>query len=96
MKDNETEKKTAGTGAEQRFVIRSSLHLKVNILGGTDISDACTDAVILSRHLNLTIDFNFNDVHVMVFPYSTPSKIVESYYEQLKSDDDYKIACSHV
>ena len=76
-------------------MILENLHLTVEALAGSDISETCREAVSLANHLRLTVDFKFNGVTVMAKPGVDPKALTEAWREALNSKYDHKFACVH-
>lgn len=58
------------------------LMIRVEILGGEEISSACKEAHELSKRLQCGIIFNFNGIDIDVFPLSDPGVLAQSWWEE--------------
>ena len=63
-----------------------SLMLNVEIIPGTDIKDACNDAIMLAIKMNMMIGFDFNGIKTHVVPQDTVKTAVKMYdfFKKLK------------
>lgn len=71
-----------------------STTIKVDLLAGTDIRDACCDVCELSNRLGTKVEFNFNGVIVIARPQSNPLELAEKYREELKTSNTVKLVVS--
>lgn len=72
-----------------------NLILRVEVLAGTSIEDACIDAIALADHLRMTIEFKANGVSVLAKPGVEAEKLAEAWRESFVGDSKPKIACAH-
>lgn len=70
----------------------NSLHLKVEVLGGSSIHDACKEACDLADRINVTIDFKFNGVTCIAHPGTDPSDLAKNWDTVLQSKFQHKFA----
>ena len=71
---------------------RAILHIKTELLAGTDISDASAEAVRLAGLTGCCVDFEFNEVSCTARPGDDPELLVTNYRLQMNSKNEYKIA----
>lgn len=71
---------------------RDTLYIDVQVHVGSDILDACVDAVQLATKLGICVWFNFNGVTCFARPESDPEKLAANYRAQLDGDRPHKIA----
>ena len=83
--------------AVQRVVrrIRSTLWLDVEVSPGSDISEACQDAIALAEQLGITIWFEFNGVKCGARPGDDWKRLAEVWNGCLQSDSPHKVACAN-
>lgn len=62
-----------------------NLMIKVDVLGGTSIDEAVIEAKALSQKLDVGIEFNFNGVHMSIFPHRNVVESIEQYHKELYS-----------
>ena len=94
----EANKRQRPTGeAVQRVVrrIRSTLWLDVEVSPGSDISEACQDAIALAEQLGITIWFEFNGVKCGARPGDDWKRLAEVWNGCLQSDSPHKVACAN-
>lgn len=70
------------------------LSITVDVSAGTDIDNACKEAVALANHLRLSVWFKFNDVTCIARVGDDPEAIVKSWHKELTSKHQHKIATS--
>ena len=58
---------------------KTTLALKVEILGGQDIKDACESMCALSKQLNMAIESDFNGFRLLAYPGTKPATIKMAY-----------------
>jgi hypothetical protein len=66
--------------------------LKVELMAGTDIADACFDLCELANRVGWMVEAKFNDVCLWAHPGDNPVKLVDAYHVELKSKSRIKIA----
>ena len=59
--------------------------INIDIIAGTDIKDACADAIELAKKLNCMITFDFNNVNMFIIPSDNVEKCITYFYKQLNS-----------
>ena len=69
-----------------------SVTLKVELMAGTDIRDACCDICELANRMGCLIEANFNGVSLWAMEGNNPLKLAEAYAKELSSKSNYKIA----
>ena len=69
-----------------------SVTLKVELMAGTDIRDACCDICKLANRLGCLIEANFNGVRLWAVEGNNPIKLAEEYARVLPTKSDYKVA----
>lgn len=70
----------------------SNITVNVDIDGGTDIKDACYEAVELANKLNVVVKFKFNSVICLAIPSGNPENLINSWASELDSKKQIKIA----
>lgn len=70
---------------------QTSLYLKVEAQPGVSIGTAITDALLVASKLELTVEFLFNGVTVLVNPDTNPDLLLKRYDVMVSSDKEYKI-----
>lgn len=66
--------------------------LKVELMGGTEIRDACCDLCELANRVGCLVEANFNGVLLWARQGNNPLKLVEAYNKCLKEETTIKIA----
>ena len=66
--------------------------LKVELMAGADIRDACCDMCELANRVGCVIEAKFNDVIVMAHIDDNPLKLVDAYHAAQESGRGVKIA----
>ena len=69
-----------------------SLTLKVELLAGTDIREACCDLCELANRVGCTVEGKFNDVTLWANGGGNPLTLMERYHELVNTDRVVKIA----
>lgn len=69
-----------------------SITLKVELMAGADIRDACCDICELANRVGCLIEANFNGVRLWAAQGDNPLKIAEEYANTLTSKSDGKVA----
>ena len=69
-----------------------SLWINVEATPGSDIGEACKDAIGLADKLGHTVCFDFNGVHVMAHPNTDPVALEQAWHREIKRETPYKIA----
>lgn len=69
-----------------------SLTLKVELMAGTDIREACCDLCELANRVGCMVEGNFNGVKVWAVEGDNPLKLAEAWDKEMKSDKTHKIA----
>lgn len=70
----------------------STIWLTVDVAPGTDITNACQDAVALANRTCITIWFDFNGVKCLARPGDNPEGIQASWRVEMKKDTPNRIA----
>lgn len=70
----------------------NSLHLNVEVLGGSSIHDACKEACDLADRINVTVDFKFNGVTCIAHPGTDPGDLAKNWNAVLQSKFQHKFA----
>lgn len=70
----------------------SCFYLNLEVAPEADISDTCKEAVRISRHLDIDVNFKFNGVTIGARPFDDWKKIIRAYDRELKGDHQFKIA----
>lgn len=73
----------------------SALTVNVDVLAGTNITDACRELCELADRLDVSVEMNFNDVTVVAKPGADSRELTEKWRTELESDNGYKIAVGH-
>lgn len=73
----------------------SNLSIKVEVMPGSDISDAFQEAIELSNRVQCAVEFMFNSVSCFVRPGGSVRIGVQEYEEAIKSKSPYKFAKSY-
>lgn len=71
-----------------------STTIKVDLLAGTDIRDACCDICELANRVGTSVEASFNGVKVIARPHGNPLELADKYREELKSSKPVKMAVS--
>lgn len=69
-----------------------SLSIKVKVSPGARIEDTFLDACKLASQLQVSVDFNFNDVTCIAYPYGDYIKGIEEYNKAIVPTDKIKVA----
>lgn len=69
-------------------------HMKVEFVVGSDINSCCAEACRLAKLLQFGVEFNFNDVTVLVNEHTLVDTIVATFARVQASDHKYKVACA--
>ena len=72
-----------------------SVHLKIELLAGSDIESSCREAIRIANMLRVVVDFDFNGVKVMAKPGACPKELAEAWAHELGAAKQIKIACAH-
>lgn len=70
------------------------LSVKVDVHPGVMIAEAAKEAQDLADKLNVSIEFQFNEVHCCVFPGGCHSNVVRAYYDMVGGNKKHKLAFS--
>lgn len=70
----------------------SCLHIKTELLCGTNIDDACRESVRVANLTGCCVDFEFNGVECTARPGDSDRLLVDNYHHQIQSESAYKIA----
>lgn len=62
----------------------ANLILKVEILAGTDIEQACNELCMLAKKLDIAIESSFNEVRLLAFPHTHLTTMIKGYYNALE------------
>jgi hypothetical protein len=74
----------------------SSIWLTVEFSPGSDIADACRDAVALANKTGVAIHGKFNGVLLMAAPGDRADDLCKSWHQQMDDKrSTYKIATAH-
>lgn len=71
-----------------------STTIKVDLLAGTDIRDACCDMCELANRVGTSVEAVFNGVTVVARPRTNPLELADKYREELKSSKPVRMAVS--
>jgi sugar/nucleoside kinase (ribokinase family) len=67
--------------------------IKIELLAGSDIKEAFTEALRIAKILDVWVDFDFNYVKCSISPTGNPDEGAKMYFSAQKSEDkDMKIA----
>jgi len=69
-----------------------SVTMKVELMAGTEIRDACCDICELANRMCCLIEANFNGVRLWAREGGNPLKLAEEYEKVLPTKSDYKVA----
>jgi len=69
-----------------------SITLKVDLLAGTDIREACCDLCELANRVGCLVEASFNGVKLWAIEGGNPLKLAEAWDKEMKSSKTYKIA----
>jgi hypothetical protein len=70
----------------------SNFSITLEPFGGSTILSCAEEAINLANKLQVTVIFDFNDVHCMACPDDDAKGLATSYFEQLKKEHGYKMA----
>jgi len=59
--------------------------IKIEMLSGTNIEDACSEARTLALKRNAIVNFNFNGVNMVVHGWSLEQDLIGEYYKKVTS-----------
>lgn len=66
--------------------------LKVELMAGTDIRDACCDLCELANRVGCLVEAEFNGVSLWAYEGDNPLKLVDAYHSVLPTKHTVKIA----
>ena len=72
-----------------------SATLKLEFLVGTEITDACSEAIRVANLLRLVVIFDFNQVSVMAKPGACPKELSKAVMHEMGSSKTVRIAVAH-
>lgn len=72
----------------------SAISIKVDVFAGTSIREACQDACVLARRINVMVCFDFNGVYCMARPDGHPRVLEDNWQSELASKKTHKIVTS--
>jgi hypothetical protein len=72
----------------------SRLYVEVEVLGGTDIKVAASEACALANRIGIGVRFEFNEVSCHASPGGEPEALVSNFHEALNSKGRFKMAFS--
>lgn len=72
----------------------NALSIKVDLLGGTCIKDACVQLCDLSSSIGVSVHADFNGVHLIAYPHTSATALYNSFLSVVDSDRTTKIATS--
>ena len=64
--------------------MKSAILLKVEVPLGTWLEDAIRDAKKIAEKIGVGVEFDFNDIPMVIFPSSNIEEEVKSYWRELK------------
>jgi len=64
--------------------MKSAILLKVEVPLGTWLEDAIRDAKKIAEKMGVGVEFDFNDIPMVIFPSSNIEEEVKSYWRELK------------
>jgi len=68
--------------------MKKAIILKAEVLAGTHIKEAIGEAKGLAEKLGVGIEFNFNSILMVIFPWSDIGKKIEEYHSELKRREE--------
>ena len=71
------------------------MHIKLETMGGEEISDCFQKAIDLANRIQFDVEFKFNGVTCFVKPGGSVRKGVGSWNEAISSTSQYKFARSY-
>jgi hypothetical protein len=71
------------------------MHIKLETMGGEEISDCFQEAIELSNRIQFDVEFKFNGVTCFVKPGGSVRRGVEEWNEALQSKHSVKVARSY-
>ncbi len=72
------------------------LNIKVSVDPGSEIANACGDAIRLADKLEQCVEFYFNEVHCMATPGGSHQVLVTNFYRAANRKEGMKIATCFV
>ena len=72
-----------------------SLSVKAAVSAGSDIREACKEAIDLANRIGVIVEFNFNRVKCFAKPGADPYELADLWLNELQSDRAYKVVCAH-
>ena len=64
--------------------MKSAILLKVEVPLGTWLEDAIRDAKKIAEKMGVGVEFDFNDIPIVIFPSSNIEEEVKDYWAELK------------
>jgi len=64
--------------------MKSAILLKVEVPLGTWLEDAIRDAKKIAEKIGVGVEFDFNDIPIVIFPSSNIEEEVKDYWAELK------------
>ncbi len=63
-----------------------TIHLKIDVYVGSNITKVCEEAVVLANHLRMGVWFDFNGVSILVKCGSNPKQLEQTWSETIEKN----------